>query len=144
MPCTTELPRPTEAGQFEYWERKFPLIPNLLLLQKTQSRDLSMTWLHGKFTRGLTGSVKGSSIKDVLKKWPHFIPPPLSAGVRIWPTPFPLCGRPHLASYTALWSDSVIAGAVKIRCSLISSGHFLLLPHVGHVINNLTLRVSCM
>jgi len=40
---------------------------------------------------------------------------------------------------------SVIAGALKIRCSLVSSSGRLPLPHVGwyvgHVINNLALRI---
>ena len=31
------------------------------------------------------------------------------------------CGRPHLALDTALWQSRVIAGALKIRSSLISS-----------------------
>ena len=48
----------------------------------------------------------GSSIKDVRKKWPFFLPLPLSAFDQ---SPTPHCGRPHLASYTALWSDSVIS-----------------------------------
>src|SRR6218665_906052 len=62
--------------------------------------------------------LRGSSIKDIRKNDPFYTP--LSA----FDQPLlPLCGRPHLASYTAPWSDS-IAGAVKIRCSLISSGHF--------------------
>src|SRR6218665_2324153 len=61
------------------------------------------------------------------QKMTHFLYPPspcpqVSASDQ---PPSPHCGRPHLASYTVLWSDSVIAGAVKIRCSLISSsGHF--------------------
>ena len=74
--------------------------------------------------------IKGSLIKDVRKKWPLFITPPPFPQVSAFDQPHlpPLCGRPHLASYTALWSDSVIAGAIKIRCSLISSRHFTPTP----------------
>src|SRR6218665_3811173 len=54
--------------------------------------------------------------------------PPVRRCPHLTNPPSPLCGRPHLASYTALWSDSEIAGAVKIRCSLISSGHFTPTP----------------
>src|SRR6218665_801558 len=72
---------------------------------------------------------KGSSIKDVRKKDPFSYP---LTPVRRSPhliNPSPLCGRPHLASYTALWSDIVIVGALKIRCSLVSSsGHFTPTP----------------
>src|SRR6218665_2863803 len=49
----------------------------------------------------------GSSIKDVRKKT-HF------------PCPA-VCRCPHLTWNTALWYDSVIAGALEIRSS---SGHF--------------------
>ena len=35
-----------------------------------------------------------------------------SCPCRMWLTPFPGCGCPHLALHTALWSGSVIAGAV--------------------------------
>jgi len=45
---------------------------------------------------------------------------PLSTFVRMWLTPSPY-RRPRLALDTAVWSDSVIAGAIKICCSLISS-----------------------
>src|SRR6218665_3107217 len=57
--------------------------------------------------------IMGSSIKNVRKKTPFPTSPP---PVRRCPhliNPLPLCGRPHLASYTALWSDSVIASALK-------------------------------
>src|SRR6218665_1741091 len=68
------------------------------------------------------------------QKMTHFYtsPPPVRRCPHLTNPPPPHCGRPHLASYTVLWSDSVIAGAVKIRCSL-SSYHqgILLLPHVG-------------
>src|SRR6218665_2486936 len=48
----------------------------------------------------------------------HFYTPPCLQ-VSAFDQPPSHCGRPHLASDTVLWSDSVIAGAVKIRCSLI-------------------------
>src|SRR6218665_867874 len=66
------------------------------------------------------------SMLKQLRKVP--LPPPPVRRCPHLTKPPPLCGRPHLASYTALWSDSVIAGAVKIRCSLISSGHFTPTP----------------
>jgi len=37
--------------------------------------------------------------------------------VRVWLTPPPTCL--HLALDTALWSGSVIAGGLKIWCSLV-------------------------
>src|SRR6218665_1143645 len=82
--------------------------------------------------------IRGRPERTSAKMTP-FYTPPLCPHFTNHP---PLCGRPHLASYTALWSDSVIAGAVKIRCSLISSGHFTptpcgLIAYVSHVINNL-------
>jgi len=43
---------------------------------------------------------------------------PLSAFVRIWLTPSS-CERPHLALDTALWSPSVLAITLKMRCSLM-------------------------
>jgi len=36
----------------------------------------------------------------------------LSGFVHMWLNPSPGCGHPHLALYNALWSGSVIAGAV--------------------------------
>src|SRR6218665_2539367 len=66
--------------------------------------------------------IRGSSIKNVHKKPPF---PPSPPPVRRCPhliNPSPLCGRPHL-------SDSVIAGALKIRYSLVSSsGHLTPTP----------------
>jgi len=51
----------------------------------------------------------GSSIKEIRKADPFPTSPPCPQ-VSAFDQPFP-CGRPHLAPYTALWSDSVIAGA---------------------------------
>ena len=68
---------------------------------------------------------KRSSIKDVRKKDPFPTPSPCPQVFAFDQPPSPLCRRPHLASYTALWSDSVISGALKICCSLVSSSrHF--------------------
>ena len=38
----------------------------------------------------------------------------------VTPPPPPSCGRLHLVIYTALWSGSVVADALKIQHSLIS------------------------
>ena len=78
-------------------------------------------------TLGLGVVHKGCTLKKEPFSYPH---------VRIWSPPFGL----HLALYTSLWSDSVIAGALKICCSLISYHRGILpLPRVGwyvdHVIN---------
>src|SRR6218665_2299845 len=99
-----------------------------LTAQQQQVRQITYQTYNIITTGNYGESAKGSSIKDVRKKMTPFHTPLLP--VRKCPhlTNPPLCGRPHLASYTALWSDSVIAGAVKITCSLISSGHFTPTP----------------
>ena len=78
----------------------------------------------------IINNLLGGVHKGRPQKMTHFIPPlPLVRRCPHLTNPYPHCGRPHLASYTVLWSDSVMAGAVKIRCSLISSsGHFTPTP----------------
>ena len=74
-----------------------------------------------------TRAEKSGDVKEVRvvhkgrpQKRPLFLPPcPQVSAFDQLPSPFG--GRPHLASYSTLCSDSVIAGALKIRCSLVSS-----------------------
>src|SRR6218665_1421256 len=76
---------------------------------------------------GLQKTTRWTMLQIKIKRRPqkmtpfHTPLPPVRRCPHLTNPPSPLCGRPHLASYTALWSDSVIAGAVKICCSLISS-----------------------
>ena len=100
-------------------------------------------YISNKFDDGTQGVIhKGRPQKTT--PFPTLLPPVRRCPHLINPLS-PLCGRPHLASYTALWSDSVIAGALKVRYSLISSSGILpqlrVGRYVGHVINNLSLRI---
>src|SRR6218665_2625339 len=56
--------------------------------------------------------------KEHPQKYLFFKPPTPCLHVANLPSP---CVRPQLALHTALWSDSAIAEALKIGCSLISS-----------------------
>ena len=84
-------------------------------LSKTKSIDSGLDHVNEDI-KSLGTVHKGSSQKNL------FVPPPLSAFYQP-----PLADAAFSIIHCSIWSDSEIAGALKICCSLISSsGHFLL------------------